>query len=200
VYKEFMQNLISLSLALFILMDPIGNIPLFSVLLKGFSPKRQRRIILRELLIALGVILLFVFFGDFIFDLLQVKEDAVLIAGATILFLISLKMIFPPEKTGKEPLAKEPFIVPLAIPLVAGPAVLTSVMLYARQNPNSLVITAICIAWIASAILLLGSSFLKHWIGEKGLLVGERLMGLLLTILAVQMFLKGLRYFLNIPK
>jgi multiple antibiotic resistance protein len=108
-------------------------------------------------------------------------------------------MIFPPDKSKYAPsIEREPFIVPLAVPLVAGPAVLSSVMLYARQELNNqLVMGAVVLAWIISTLVLLSSSLLKKWLGERILIATERLMGLLLTILAVQMLLNGLRYFIS---
>lgn len=187
------MELFSLALSLFLLMDPMGNIPLFIAILKELDPDRQRKVILRELLIALVTIFLFYFIGSYLLGVLQITQETIMISGGIILFLISLKLIFPTNHSDAEFQAdKEPFIVPLAIPLIAGPAVLAAVMLYSKQGINPWIVSgAILIAWIASTIILLASSFLKRILGDKGIRACERLMGLLLIMLAVQMFLNG---------
>lgn len=194
------MKLLTLAFSLFLLMDSIGNIPIFISILKEVPPKRQRIIIIRELLIALAIMICFNFVGEFLLNMLRISHSSVLIAGGIILFLISLKMIFPagkdPEVSG--PREKEPFIVPLAIPLVAGPAVLATIMLYSKQEPNNWeVVAAIGIAWLVSTIILVSASFLKTLLGWRGILACERLMGLLLTLIAVQMFLEGLSSYAN---
>jgi MarC family membrane protein len=189
------MKMLSMAFALFLLMDPIGNIPLFISLLKNIDPRRQRIIILRELLIALAVMIIFHFIGDFLLDALNVNQYTVLLSGGIVLFILSLKMIFPSRKDAdvEAPFEKEPLIVPLAIPLVAGPAVLAAIMLYSKQEENSLVtISAICIAWVVSTLILLASMRLKKLLGWRGIIACERLMGLVLMMLAVQMFLEGI--------
>jgi multiple antibiotic resistance protein len=181
-------------------MDPIGNIPFYISFLKGIDPKRQRVIIFRELIIALFIIILFNFVGDGLMKFLKVENDTIQIAGGIILFLLCLKMIFPQPHDPNEsiPHDTEPFIVPLAVPLVAGPAVLAAVMIYAKQESSSLVMMgAILIAWFASLIILLSSSYLKQILGWRGILALERLMGLVLILVAVQMFLSGLGAFID---
>ena len=189
-----MWLIFTLAFPLFLLMDPIGNVPLFISLLKKYPPAKQRKIILRELTIALLVIVGFNFVGDGILALLDVEQYTIMMAGGIILFLISLKMIFPNshDHDGDMAYQKEPYIVPLAIPLVAGPAVLAAVMLFAHAHPVSITISAIFIAWAASLIILLASSFLKNILGWRGISACERLMGLILTLISVEMFLKGL--------
>ncbi len=186
-----------MAFALFLLMDPIGNIPLFIAILKDIPRKRQTQIILRELLIALVIMVLFNYLGDFLLSALQVTQYSILISGGIILFLIALKMIFPTKNdaelnpTGE----KEPFIVPLAIPLVAGPAVLAAIILYSKTGSGPTIV-AIIAAWIVSTLILLSSSFLNKIMGRRGILACERLMGLILTMVAIQMFLEGLAQFL----
>jgi len=188
----------TISLSLFLLMDAIGNVPIFISLLKTFSPSRQRIIILRELLIALGLILLFYFIGDVFLKALGVSEQTVRISGGVILFLIALRMIFPtgePEKN--QPLQEEPLLVPLAIPLIAGPAILAAVMIYSRQDiPHAHVLTGIALAWVFSTLILLIAPLLQRFLGKRGLAALERLMGLILILIAVQMFLDGLGSFI----
>lgn len=180
-------------------MDPIGNIPLYISLLKDFDARRRRKIIIRELLIALIVIALFTFIGDGLMRFLHIGHDTIQIAGGLILFLICLKMIFPSpvRDKGALPTDPEPFIVPLAIPLVAGPSVLAAVMIFAKQETAYVMMVAILLAWGASLLILLGSTYLQRLLGSQGILALERLMGLILTLIAVQMFLSGLSVFLR---
>jgi len=183
----------SIALSLFILMDSFGNVPIFIALLKQSTPKEQKRIILRELCIALGAILVFFFAGNPLLNLLHISPCSVSIAGGIILFMIAIKMIFPVKPSTTESLTKDPLIVPLAIPLVAGPAVFAAVMIYARQSPNLWVpFLGILLAWAATTVVLLGSGFLRDLLGKRGLIACERLMGLLLTLISVQMFLQGI--------
>ncbi len=196
---DFFLHVLSIAFPLFLLMDPIGNVPLFIVTLKGFNNQMQRKIIFRELIIALCIIIVFNFAGDYLLSLLHVDQHTILIAGGIILFLISLRMIFP-QPTHSEELEskKEPFIVPLAIPFVAGPAVLATVMLYSEREESAFVmLLAIGLAWAASTLILLSSSFLKKILGDKGIIACEKLMGLLLTLIAVQMFLEGTTLYLS---
>lgn len=195
----FLQ-LLSTSFALFLLMDPIGNVPVFISILKDIDPKRQQFIIFRELTIALIIIIAFNFMGNLLLNFLHVERSTLLIAGGIILFIIALKMIFPGRRDPDVDVSpdKEPFIVPLAIPLVAGPAVLAAVMLYSHQQQNEwITVGAIILAWIASTLILLCSTYLKKLLGWRGLVACERLMGLLLILLAVQMFMGGVALFLD---
>jgi MarC family membrane protein len=195
---DTLLHMFSLSVALFLLMDSIGNVPLFIALLKNIPAKRQKTIIIRELFFALCIILFFWLLGEPLLRFLNIQIPTILISGGIILFLIAIKMIFPSHT--HEPVVsvdKEPFIVPLATPLVAGPAVLAAVMLYSGSENSWVCIGAIIIAWIASTLILVSSSYLKSLLKEKGLIACERLMGLILTLLAVQMFLEGMERFLN---
>lgn len=189
------MTLYSLAFSFFILMDAIGNIPIFLNLLKEFPPQRQRVIILREMLIALGLMAVFYFLGDLLLSALHVTQQTLSIAGGIILFLIALKMIFPPPKdTNGHSTDKEPFIVPIAVPLIAGPGVLASLMLYSNQEISAwIVFGAIFIAWILSLGILLSSSLLQRLLGARVMSALERLMGLILTLIAIQMVLEGIQ-------
>ncbi len=192
------MSLLAMTFSLFLLMDSVGNVPLFISILKNIPPSRHLKIIFRELLIALCVMIVFHYVGDLFLSALQIQQYTVLVSGGIILFLLSLKMIFPKGRDpdtdiGKD---KEPFIVPLAIPLVAGPAVLATIILYSRQQPDTyLTITAIILAWSISTLILLSSAFLNKVLGTRGILATERLMGLILTMMSVQMFLEGISQF-----
>jgi MarC family membrane protein len=194
------MTLLSIAFSLFLLMDPIGNIPLYISFLKKLDPHRQRWVIFREMMVALIIIIFFNFLGDGLMHFLSVSEDTIQIAGGIILFLICLKMIFPPTHSDSESLPHdaEPFIVPLAVPLIAGPSVLAAVMIYAKQEANDwIMVGAILLAWAASLIILLASSLLQKVLGWRGIAAIERLMGLILTLIAVQMFLTGMSHFIE---
>ncbi len=194
------MSLWSITFSLFILMDAVGNIPLYMSFLKGIPAPRQKGIIIREFFIALGIILLFVFLGDAFMHLLNIRSDTIQISGGILLFLLALKMVFPSAKTAKEAFSpeEEPLIVPLAVPLIAGPGVLAAVMIYAEQQASQgTVALAVLIAWGASLAILLASPFFEKLLGSKGLSAMERLMGLLLTLIAIEMFLGGFHGFCN---
>lgn len=187
----------SQTLVFFLLMDPIGNVPIFISVLKGLPPRRLNFIIFRELLIALGFIIGFYFIGDWLMKFLGISDYTLRISGGIILFLIAIKMIFNEnEESDTKKITKEPFIVPLAVPLVAGPAILSAVMIGGQtSSSHTITITAIVISWAISTSILLLSSFLQKKLGDRGLQACERLMGLVLILLSVQMFLDGINYF-----
>lgn len=191
------MTLFGLSLTLFLLMDSIGNIPIFLSILKKVKPERQRIIIVRELIIALFVIVAFFFIGEYLLSLLSITTEAVTISGGVILFIIGLKLVFPADKNHiAAEGTKEPFLVPLAVPLVAGPATLATVMLLSHQKvSNWLVLGAIFIAWFATFVILLAAPSLKKVLGERGIIACERFTGLILIMLSIQMFLNGLQPF-----
>lgn len=193
------MDMFSMALSLFLLMDSIGNVPIFLSILKEIEPKRQRFIIMRELLIALAIIFIFYFIGDTFLSFLDISQQAVLISGGIILFVIGIRLVFP-DKDKKETLVAggEPFLVPLAVPLVSGPAVLAAVTLYSHQGlPIWTCLGAICLAWSATMLVLLGAVPLKKILGDRGLAACERFTGLLLIMIAVQMFLNGLHPILS---
>jgi len=187
-------------ITLFLVMDPLGNIPVFISMLKGLSTRRYLFIIMREMMVAFFVLVLFLYFGGPILDGLNISAPALEIAGGTILFLIALKMIFPVPKGDEEELAGEPFIVPLAIPLMAGPSALATVILFSTQEPKylSLWFLAIVVASLMSLVVLISSRLFFSVFGARGVTAMERLMGLLLTTIAVQMFLDGVRVYFSL--
>jgi multiple antibiotic resistance protein len=179
-------------------MDPLGNIPVFLATLNSVPLNRRKKIILRETFIALVVLILFLFFGKYILEGMRISDPALSISGGIILFLIAIKMIFPhddPERRSKQ--IGEPFIVPLAIPLIAGPSTMTMVMLLANQQPNHLGLWfgALLLAWTVCTVILVFADNLSKIFGERGLIAIERLMGMVLTTMAVQMFLTGVKKF-----
>ena len=185
------------AITLLLVMDPLGNIPLFLSALKRVEPDRRRKILVREILIAYAVLLTFLVGGKYLLRLLSLQEETVSIAGGIVLFLIALRMVFPSEDAHRDALEGEPFIVPLAIPLVAGPSALASLLLLQQQSNTLQLFLALTLAWVASAVILLSSTILYRLLKERGLIAVERLMGMLLVMLAVQMFVNGLAKFMK---
>lgn len=189
-----MQKIITLTILLTVIMDPLGNLPIFMSLLKFSSPARRRIIIIREMMIALVIILLFLFFGEKMLSILELTTETVSISGGIILFLIALKMIFPETNPTNIKKKEEPFLVPLAIPLVAGPSLLATIMILSHQYSNKIwqLLTSILISWSFTMITLLSSEFFLKILGKKGVNALERLMGLILIMLSTQMLLNGI--------
>jgi MarC family membrane protein len=189
----------SAAVLLFLVLDPFGNIPFFIGALANVPRERHARIIVRELGIALAVLVVFLFAGQHILRSLQISEPALRAAGGTVLFLIAIRMVFPRQGTlaGEEELSGEPFIVPLAIPYIAGPSALASVLLIMNQEPARWPewLAALAIAWSSSGLIILMSSILARRLGRRVLIALERLMGMLLTALAIQMLMTGIRQF-----
>ncbi len=189
------MDIFSTALLLFLVIDPIGNIPAFLFVLRSVPEERHKRIIFRELFIALIALVLFLFLGQFILAALQVSQGSLGAAGGIILFLIALRMIFPVPKGvfGEEADAGEPFIVPLAVPLIAGPAAMATLMLLMARDPSDWPqwLAALLLAWSISGLILLSADQLARLLGRRTLTAIERLMGLVLTAVAVQMFIDG---------
>jgi MarC family membrane protein len=193
-------SLASAVVILLLVMDPVGNIPLVVALLKPVEPARRAAIIVRECAIAFALLLAFVFFGNSILGLLGLSGTSLNIAGGVILFLIALRMIFRrPEGLFGDTLTGEPLIVPLAIPLIAGPTAIATVMLMVSRAPERMVewIIALTIAMIVTLALLIFAERISKLTGERGLLAFERLMGLILTAIAVEMLLRGIETFVR---
>lgn len=168
-------------------------------IMKHIDRKRQVKILIRELVVALFIMMAFLWAGEQILSFLNLSQEAVSIAGGIILFIIALKMIFPGED-GVAGLAAgdEPFLVPMAIPMIAGPSILATLLLMAHQDPTRMIdwSIALILAWIAAAIILISGGFLTRYLGERGLTAIERLMGMILIMLSVQMLLDGIaKYF-----
>jgi multiple antibiotic resistance protein len=193
---------ISAAILLFLILDPLGNVPVFLSLLKPLPPARRRLVLARELLIALGVLFLFLFAGKPILDAMHLRQESVSIAGGIVLFLIGIRMIFPTADgiVGELP-EGEPFIVPMAIPLVAGPSGMAAVMLMGSSEPGRLAdwSLALVLAWLGTAAILFSATSLYKVLGARVLIAVERLMGMLLVTLSVQMFLDGVGAYLATP-
>lgn len=197
-----MENtLVSATILLLLVTDPLGNIPLFVAALHGVPPSRKAFVILRECLIAFAILLLFMLFGNHFMRALGLSDVSLQIGGGVILFLIALKMVFPvPEGIFGASPGGEPFIVPLAIPAIAGPSALATVLLLVSRQPERVFtwIGALSIALATSAIVLVFADRLQRRLGEQVVIAFERLMGLVLIAIAVEMMLKGLRAFIEL--
>ncbi len=186
-----MTEMISATVLLLLIMDPLGNLPIFMSVLKHLEPRRRRVVLMREMLIALGLMLLFLFAGERILMFLNLRTETVSISGGIILFLIAIRMIFPSGDTGSSglPAGEEPFL-----------ALLATLMLLSHQYPHQMshLVGALLIAWGATVIILLLSGLFLRLLGDKGVNALERLMGLILIMLATQMFLDGIRAYLKL--
>jgi len=182
-------------------MDPIGNVPLFLSTLKNVPIERRRKIIIRELLIALLVLLFFMFTGKYILQLLQIAQSSLGIAGGIMLFIIAIKMIFPGRRNLFDHSDNmEPLVVPLAVPLLAGPSAIAAVILLMAQEPSRWLewMIALVVAWLVAGIILVSSETLGRRLGVRALLAIERLMGILLMLVSVDMILDGVKQTFNI--
>lgn len=194
------MTIFSAAVLLFLVIDPIGNIPFFLTALKHIEPRRQQLIVIRELLIALGVLIVFLFTGQYLLHALDITEPSLTLAGGIILFLIAIKMIFPPAAGSFEPTMEgEPFIVPLAIPYVAGPSALAAILFIMNRDPGRWLewLVALLLAWLSAGLIIFLSSRLSRFLGPRGLIALERLMGMILVTIAVQMFMRGIVQFLE---
>lgn len=195
------MTIASAALLLFLILDPLGNIPVFLSLLRHLPQRRQRFVLARELTIALGVLMAFLWGGKYALDLMHLRQESVSIAGGIVLFLIGIRMIFPPPEglMGELP-EGEPFIVPMAVPLVAGPSGMAAVMLMGSNDPARLGdwSLALLIAWGATSAILFSATYLYRWLGSRVLIAVERLMGMLLVAISVQMLLDGIGIYLHI--
>jgi len=193
------MDVFSAVVTLFLVMDPLGNVPLFLSILRVVPPERRRAVLVREIGIAYVVLLGFLFSGRYVMDILELERETLSVAGGIVLFLIALRMIFPEEagRLGSGVESDEPFVVPLAIPLLAGPSTLAALLLLERSTEQTgALLLAVTVAWVASGAILLSSTFFYRVLGERGLAALERLMGMLLVMVAVQMFLNGVEVFM----
>lgn len=195
-----MDEFISSFVLLILIVDPVGNIPVVSSLLQSVDAHRRRRVILRECGIAFLLLLGFLFSGRAFLAMMRLSEESLSIAGGVILFLIAVRMVFKHEegifgdtRTG------EPFIVPLAVPLIAGPSSMASVMLMASREPERLgtYVAALTAVMAATALILLGSGWITRVVGRRAVEALEKLMGLVLTAIAVEMLLAGIKRFVE---
>jgi len=189
---------VSATILLILITDPVGNIPIFANALKHVAPQRRPWVILREVLIAFVLLLTFMFVGDGFLRVMNLSELSLQIGGGVILFLIALRMIFPPPPGVEGPDARgEPLIVPLAIPGLAGPSALATVLLLVSQAPERRMewIAALCVTMTVSAVVLVLAERIQRVAGDRFVVALERLMGLVLVAVSIEMMLRGIKTF-----
>lgn len=192
-------EIISAIFTLTLVMDPLGNVPLFIAALKNVEESRKIKVITRELIIALFIMVFFLFFGKWIVRLLSIDMPSLSVAGGTVLFLIAVSMIFPSNHLAfSDSVESEPFIVPLATPLVAGPSVLTTILIFNIRDPGNLPIwfLIVFVSWLINITVLGFSPKISKFLGQRGMLAVEKLMGMILITISVQMLLTGIKKFI----
>ncbi|MBC9252922.1 hypothetical protein A9179_21870 [Pseudomonas alcaligenes] len=195
------MDMFGIAVLVFLVTDPFGNIAIYLAALKNVAPERRMRVVARELLFALGLLMLFLTFGDKILSGLGLSREATAIAGGIILFIIALRLIFPtPQGLLGDVPDGEPMLVPLATPAVAGPSALAVLMTLRNTHQGELweLYLAVFLAWLATASILLQASWLQRFLGPRGLMAVERLTGMLLIMLSVDMLLDNLQSILHI--
>jgi multiple antibiotic resistance protein len=192
------MTIFSAALLLFLVMDPLGNIPMYLTALKNVPKERRTKVIIRELLIALLIMVIFLFLGQHFLSALQISQPALTATGGVVLFLIAIKMIFPSESADVAN-EEEPFIVPLAIPYIAGPSTIASLILIMNSEPQRWLewLGALLGAWFVCGLILLCATPLAKVLRNRGLIAIERLMGMILVALAIQMLMNGISQFIT---
>lgn len=193
------MDLFNLAVILFLIMDPVGNISSFLKLMHDLPKERRWKIVLREMGIAFGIMIAFNFLGEYIFYILDISEPTLTLTSGAILFLVAIKILFPSADSLRANLPTgEPFITPLAVPLIAGPSLLATIMLFARLVPNpAMTLCAILIAWLLAVGVLLSGARLQRIVGSNGLMACERLMGMVLIMIAIQRLSEGIQHFVK---
>ena len=206
------MDIASATILLILVLDPFGNIPLVLSTLGRVGEQRRRAVILRECGIAYAILVGFLFAGRPLLELMRLSETAIGLAGGMILFIIALRMVFNhPEGplgdaaggSGDPGASEEPFIVPLAVPAIAGPSALATVIVFTSREPGRWAewLAAITAAMLVSVIVLLSGERISRFVGKRGVTAMERLMGLILTAIAVEMLLSGITaYVHSLPK
>ena len=187
----------SATILLILITDPVGHLAVFAPALNLVPPQRRPWVILREISIAFGLLLLFMFVGEGFLRVMNLSELALQIGGGVILFLIALRMVFPPPPGAETETLAEPLIVPLAVPSIAGPSALATVLLLVSQQPERRTewIGALCLTMLVSATVLVLSERILSFTGPRLVAAVERLMGLVLVSVAIEMMLRGARTF-----
>lgn len=191
--------MLEIALTLFLVTNPIGNSPAILALVKNFSFEKQKKILLRETLFALIIALFFQYFGEIFLGALHIERYATTLTGGVILLLVSLGMMFPShEADNGQQNQQEPYIVPIATPLLSGSGLLSTIMLYAAREGNQLLISsAILLAWVGVTVVMYAAPYLQKYLGLRGLLALEQFMGMVLALISVEMLVKGASLFIK---
>lgn len=194
------MTLFSIALTFFLVANPIGNSPAIVAIIKDFDFERQKKIMFREAIMAFAIAVFFQFFGEVFLNQIGVKDYSLSLCGGILLFLVALNMIFssPEDDGGSKARQQEPFIVPIATPLITGPGLMAIIMIYSKQEANGLkIFSAICLAWVGVTAVLMAAPYLQKILGKKGLFALAQLMGMLLAMISMQLIVKGLCLFLK---
>jgi len=193
------SSIFALALKFFLVTNPIGNCPAMLALVKDYDFASQRKILAREAFFALLIALFFQFFGEAFLSLINIKDYAVSLCGGILLFLVALSMIFSkPESDTVNVPKQEPYIVPIATPILSGPGLMSIIMLNARLEPNNLKVTgAILIAWIGVIAVVASAPYLLKFFGKRGLIALEQLMGMILALMSMSMIVTGISLFVQ---
>lgn len=197
------MSIIKIIFTFFLVANPIGNSPAIIAMIKDFDFNRQKKIMLRESLLALLLALFFQYFGDLFLTGLGISTYTLRVSGGVLLLLVSIGMIFSTSSAdgATAALKREPLFVPIATPLITGPGLLTIIMFFSHQENNHLKISlAICLTWVGVTLCLLAAPYLNKILGKRGLAALEQLMGLFLTMMAVGMVVQGLSEFIAVLK
>ncbi len=194
------MDFISATILLFMIMDPLGNIPLYQVVTDKLPVERRRFVVVRELLFAYIILCVFLFAGEYILGVLGLENSSLSIAGGVVLFLIAIRMVFPAQHGQLvDDNDNDPFIVPLAVPFVAGPSAIAALLLLGSRYPEQMWswFGALSVAWVAAALILIGTEPLMRVLGKRGLRAIEKLMGMLLIMISIQMLLDGVSAYIH---
>ena len=185
----------SATVLLLLITDPFGNIPVFANALRHVPPERRTRVIVREILIAFALLLSFMFVGEGFLRLMGLRDTSLQLAGAVVLFLIALRMIFPPPPRAEPEFLGEPLIVPLAVPAIAGPSALATVILLVSRAPERRLewMAALALTMAICALVLLLAERIQRLLGDRFVVAMERLMGLILVAVAVEMMVRAVQ-------
>jgi multiple antibiotic resistance protein len=194
--NAFIMAIIAKALQLFLVLDPMGNTGIIAALISGFSKETQRRILYRELGVALTILFIVFFLGAYLLNALGVSQAAITITGGIIFFLFSISLLFPGSSVvSLKNLDEEPFIVPIATPLIVGPSSTATVILFSHEGVWIESLLAIILAWIVTALIVIAGPYLLSRAGKTGMQVAESIIGMICALIAVKMVLKGFRLF-----
>ena len=196
-----MAYFVSSALLLFLVIDPLGNIPLFLSATKSLEPKRRQYVIARELLVALVIMVLFFFVGSWFLNTLHITSSALSVGGGLILMFIAVKMVFPGSAGSiNQDIQGEPFVVPMAVPYMAGPSILATEVVLVHQAGDKwpVLLGALGAAWLVGSVILMAAGLLQRVLGDKAVTAIERLMGMVLVLISAQMMLTGISEFIQL--
>lgn len=195
------HSFISAFVLLLLVLDPFGSLPIFISVLKGVPPERRTRVAVREVLIAFCVLLAFMFAGQSFLNLMHLSERSLEVAGGVILLIIAIRMIFTSGSQiyASDGGAREPFIFPLAVPLLAGPSAMATVLLMSTREPERILewIGALTLTMLVTLLVFLFSGKIQKLLGEQAITALERLMGLVLTAISIEMLLGGVAAYIK---